>query len=55
MLGSKKISFGEKSHNYFIGYLYNGNKVKPLHKRLPNKGIYVKMEKLDDVQTGCSF
>ena len=29
VLVSKKISFGEKNYKYFIGYLYNGNKVKP--------------------------
>ena len=31
MLVSKKISFGEKNYEYFIDYLYNINKVKPLH------------------------
>ena len=46
-LVSNKISFGEKSSKYFIGYLYNGNKVKPLHKT----SAYVKsvMDKLN----GC--
>ena len=34
VLVSKKISVGEKSHKYFIGYLYNGNKVKPLNLML---------------------
>ena len=30
VLVSNKISFGGKSYNYFIGYLHNDNKVKPL-------------------------
>ena len=34
VLVSNKISFGEKNYKYFIGYLYNDNKVKPLHKML---------------------
>ena len=37
-----KISFGEKSYKYFIGYLYNGNKVKPLNIMLPKTSAYVK-------------
>ena len=37
-----KISFGEKSYKYFIGYLYNGNKVKPLNIMLPKTRAYVK-------------
>ena len=28
VLPSKKISFGEKNYKYFIGYLYNDNRVK---------------------------
>ena len=28
-----KISPGEKNHKYFIGYLYDDYKVKPLHKQ----------------------
>ena len=31
VLVSNKISFGEKNFKYFIGYLYNDNKTKPLH------------------------
>ena len=31
ILVSNKISFGEKNQKYFIGYLYNGHEVKPLH------------------------
>ena len=34
VLVSKMISFGEKT-KYFIGYLYNDHKVKPLHIMLP--------------------
>ena len=32
----------KKKHKYFIGYLYNDNKVKPLHLMLPETGAYVK-------------
>ena len=42
VLVSSKISFGEKSYQYFIGYLYNGSKVKPLHLMLPKTSTYVK-------------
>ena len=31
VLVSKKISSGEKNYKYFIGYLYNDQKVKALH------------------------
>ena len=31
VLISNKISFGETNYKYFIGYLHNDNKVKPLH------------------------
>ena len=37
-----KISFGEKSYKHFIGYLYNDNKVKPLHIMLPKTSAYIK-------------
>ena len=37
-----KISFGEKNYNHVIGYLYNDNKVKPLHIMLPKTSTYVK-------------
>ena len=30
VLVSNKIYFGEKNYKYFIGYLYNDDKVKPL-------------------------
>ena len=39
---SNKISFGEKKKKYFIGYLYNDNKVKPLHIMLLKTSAYVK-------------
>ena len=42
VLVSNKISFGEKNYNYFIGYLYNANKVKPLNTMLPKTSAYVK-------------
>ena len=42
LLVSSKISFGEKNYKYFIGYLYNGNKVKPLNIALPKTRAYVK-------------
>ena len=34
--------FGEKNKKYFIGYLYNGNKVKLLDIILPKISTYVK-------------
>ena len=42
-LVSNKISCGEKNYKYFIGYLYNDNKSKPLHIMLPQTSAYVKM------------
>ena len=42
VLVSKKISFGEKSYKYFIGYLYGNHKVKPLHIMLSKTSAYVK-------------
>ena len=39
---SNKISFGEKNYKYFIGYLYNDHKVKPLLIMLPKTSAYVK-------------
>ena len=41
-LVSNKISFGEKNYEYFIGYLYNDHKVKPLLIMLPKTSAYVK-------------
>ena len=37
-----KISFSEKNYKYFIGYLHNSNKVKPLNIMLPKTSTYVK-------------
>ena len=42
VLVSNKISFGEKHYKYFIGYLYNDDKVKPLHIMLPKTSAYAK-------------
>ena len=42
VLVSKKNSSGEKNYKYFIGYLYNGHKVKALHIMLPKTSVYVK-------------
>ena len=42
VLISNKIFFGEKNYKYFIGYLYNGNKVKPLNIMLSKTSAYVK-------------
>ena len=38
VLVSHKFSFGEKDYKYFIGYLYNDDKVKPLNIMLPKTG-----------------
>ena len=44
VLVSNKISFGEKKkHKYFIGYLYNDHKVKPLNVMLPKTHTYVRL------------
>ena len=42
VLLSNKISFCEKIYKYFIVYLYNGNKVKPLNIMLPKTNAEVK-------------
>ena len=42
ILVSNKISFGEKNYTYFIGYLSNDDKVKPLNIMLPKTSTYVK-------------
>ena len=42
ILVSNKISFGEKNYTYFIGYLCNDDKVKPLNIMLPKTSSYVK-------------
>ena len=41
VLVSNKISLGKKNYKYFIGYLYNDDKVKPLHIMLPKTSAYV--------------
>ena len=40
---SNKISFAQKSYTYFIGYLYNDDKVKSLHIMLLKTSAYVKL------------
>ena len=48
ILKLKKINFtaikrkGGKGYKYFIGYLYNDHKVKPLHIMIPTTSAYVK-------------
>ena len=42
VLVSKKTSFGEKNYKYFIGYLYDNYKVKPLYIMLPKTTAFVK-------------
>ena len=42
VLVSNKIYFGEKNYKYFIGYLYNVNKVKPLNIMLSKTNAYIK-------------
>ena len=42
VLISNNIYFGEKNYKYFIGCLYNGNKVEPLNIMLPKRSAYVK-------------
>ena len=42
LLVSNKISFGEKNYKYFISYLYDDNKVKPVNIMLPKTSAYVK-------------
>ena len=52
VLVSHKISFGEKCNKYFIGYLYNDHKIKPLHIMLPKTSDSVKSF---DMQTKGMF
>ena len=42
VLVSNKICLAEKIYKYFIGYLHNDNKVKPLYIMLPKTNAYVK-------------
>ena len=39
---SKKIFPSEKNYKYFIGYLYNDYKIKPLYIMFPKTSAYVK-------------
>ena len=41
VLVSNKIFFREKNYKYFIGYLYNDDKVTPLHIMLPKTNVYI--------------
>ena len=43
VLMSNKISFGEKTCKYFIGYMYNNNKVKSLYIMLAKASAFVKI------------
>ena len=42
LLVSIKISFGEKNYKYFVGCVYNDNRIKPLHIMLLKRNAYVK-------------
>ena len=42
VLVSNKISFGEENYKYFIGYLYNDDKIKSLNIILSKTSAYVK-------------
>ena len=53
VLVPNKISFGEKIYKYFVVYLHNDNKVKPLHTMLPKTSVYVKVMK--DKLNWCVF
>ena len=43
VLLSNKISSDEKNYKYFIGYLYNDLKAKPLHTLIPKGSAYEKI------------
>ena len=45
VLLSNTISFDEKGYKYFIGYLFDDNKVKPFNIILPETSAYVKSYK----------
>ena len=42
VLLTNKVSFSEENYQYFIGYLHNDHKFKPLHIILPKTSAYVK-------------
>ena len=52
VLVSNKISFAEAKYKYFIGYLYDDDKVKSLHIMVPKASTYVKPY---DGQTKCMY
>ena len=52
VLVSNKVSFGEKNYKYFIGYLYDDKKTKPLHNMLSRTSAYVKS---CNCQTKCGI
>ena len=57
LLVSNKIPFGENNYKYFIGYLYNDNKIEPLHIMLPKTTTFVKSYFLiedDDLLEKCN-
>ena len=43
VLASNKISFVEINYKYFIGYLHNGYKIRPLHTTPPKTEVFVKI------------
>ena len=51
-MGKEILAFGEKRYKYFIGYLYNDYKFKPLHIMLPKTSAYLKSY---DGQTKCLY
>ena len=42
VLVSNKIFFDERNYTYFVSYLCNNYKVKPLHIMLPKTNAYIK-------------
>ena len=53
LLESSKVFVDEKSYKYFVGYLYDCNKIKPMHIMLPKARTYVK--RYDDQTNGMPF
>ena len=52
VLVSNNIFSSEKDYKYSISYLYDDNKIKPLHIMLPKTSVYVKRY---DNQTKCMY
>ena len=50
---ANKISSRENNYEYFIGYLYDNHKVRPLHIMLPKTSAYVNI--YVDKLNGCIF